>query len=319
MQKLRVGVVRGGPSSEYDVSLRSGATVLKHLSPEKYHPIDILLTRKGEWIVDGLMTDLSAIAHKVDIIWNALHGEFGEDGKVQQQFESFGIPYTGSGPLPSAIAMHKGLTKDRFRELDILTPHGVVIEEDEDVGEAVFRVFRNYAMPVIVKPVSAGSSVGVSLAHNYEELLTSVERAKEWGSVLVEELIHGREATCAVIDSGDGSVHALHPIEIVPAKEKLFFDYEAKYEGKSKEICPGNFTPAESAELRTLAARIHAGLGLRHYSRSDFIVSPRGIYALEVNTLPGMTDASLVPLALKTSGVEISEFIDHIIGLTLAR
>jgi D-alanine-D-alanine ligase len=148
--------------------------------------------------------------------------------------------------------------------------------------------------------------------------VNAISRAREWGEVLVEEWIPGVEATCAVIDSSDG-VFALHPIEIIPAKGKEFFDYEAKYEGKSKEICPGNFTAQETAELRELSARIHTGLGLRHYSRSDFIVSPRGIYALEVNTLPGLTEASLVPLALKTAGVTIPEFIDHVISLALAR
>lgn len=319
MQKLRVGVVRGGPSSEYEVSLRSGATILRHLSPEKYEPLDILLTKNGEWIVDGLLTDLPTLAHRVDLIWNSLHGEFGEDGKFQRQLEHFGIPYTGSSSLPSAIAMNKALTKERFRDLGIRTPHGVVIEEEHDVEEAVFQVFKNYAMPVVVKPTSAGSSVGVTIAENYEELLAGVERAREWGAVLIEEMIRGKEATCAAIDAEDDTVMALHPIEIIPAKGKDFFDYEAKYEGKSREVCPGNFTIGEMDELRSLAARIHRGLGLRHYSRSDFIVSPRGIYALEVNTLPGMTEASLVPLALRTAGVEISEFIDHVIGLALRR
>lgn len=316
---MRIGVVRGGPSSEYEVSLRSGATILKHLDPERYEPIDILLTRKGEWIVGGLLSDLPTIAHRVDVIWNALHGEFGEDGKVQRQFEHFHIPYTGSTSLSSAIAMNKALTKERFKELGIRTPHGTLIEEDASIEVAVFNAFRNYAMPVVVKPVSTGSSVGVTIAENYEQLLAGVEKASEWGAVLVEEMIRGKEATCAVLDTGSGGVLALHPIEIVPAKEKTFFDYEAKYEGKSKEICPGNFTIAEIDEIRRLSARIHQGIGLRHYSRSDFIVSPRGIYALEVNTLPGMTEASLVSLALKTAGVEIPEFIDHVIGLAVAR
>jgi D-alanine-D-alanine ligase len=319
MSKIRVGVVRGGPSSEYEVSLRSGATILKHLDPERYEPIDILLTRKGEWIVGGLLVDLPTIAHRVDVIWNSLHGEFGEDGKVQRQFEHFRIPYTGSTSLSSAIAMNKALTKERFKELGIRTPHGTVIEEDASIEDAVFHVFRNYAMPVVVKPVSAGSSVGVTIAENYEQLLAGVEKASEWGAVLVEEMISGKEATCAVLDTENGGVLALHPIEIIPDTEKSFFDYEAKYEGKSREICPGNFTIAQLDEIRRLSARIHQGIGLRHYSRSDFIVSPRGIYALEVNTLPGMTEASLVPLALRTAGVEISEFIDHVIRLAIAR
>ncbi len=317
MMKTRVGVVRGGPSSEYEVSLKSGASVLKHIPTEKYDPIDILLTKKGEWIVEGKMSDLGTIANKVDILWNALHGEFGEDGKVQRMFEHFRIPYTGSSVLPSAIGMNKKLAKERFAELGISSPKGTSVDLDDDLEDLVFQIFKSYALPVVVKPATSGSSVGVTIAKSFEELMAGVEGARKFGDVLVEEHIRGREATVGVIDGADGTCYALHPIEIVPAKEKAFFDYEAKYEGKSQEICPGNFKLAEMNELRELAARIHRGLGLRHYSRSDFIVSPRGIYALEVNTLPGMTEGSLIPLALRTAGVGLGEFIDHVLQLAV--
>lgn len=317
MQRTRIGVLRGGVSDEYEISLRSGANILKHLDPGTYIARDILLTKNMEWIMDGLLVDILTIANSVDLIWIALHGEFGEDGKIQHLFEQFHIPYTASGVLPSAFAMNKQLTKERFKEFGIRTPTGVVIEKDDDLEEAVFSIFKSFAMPVFIKPVIGGSSNGMSIARNIEQLMDGIENARKYGAVLVEECISGKEATCTVIDGQNGKVYALTPIEIIPDKDREYFDYQAKYEGKSQELCPGNFSQQEDAALRKLAVAIHKGMDLKHYSRSDFIISERGIYALEVNTLPGTTEQSLVPKSLSVSGITMPEFIDHVIGLAL--
>ncbi len=314
--KKRIGVVRGGPSSEYDVSIRTGASILKHLPEDKYIGVDVLITRDGLWHRNGLPASLEDIQHHVDVVWNALHGYYGEDGKIQRELEQFGIPYTGSGVLPSAIAMNKALAKEHVIPLGIKTPRWIVIGEDESLEEGVFRAFHTVGFPAFVKPASGGSSVATRLVKNYHELEDAVEEASAYGDILVEEYIKGREATVCVIDAGDDDVHVLHPIEIVPKGGHEFFNYEAKYaDGGSDELYPGRFTHNESHHLRSLAKRVHQGLGLRHYSRSDFIVSPRGIYFLEANTLPGMTDASLFPKAIQGEGITLSEFIDHIITL----
>jgi len=314
--KKRVGVVRGGPSSEYDVSIRSGGTVLKHLPEEKYIGIDLLITKDGTWHKNGTPTTLEDVQHHVDVVWNALHGYYGEDGKIQRELEQFGIPYTGSGVLPSAIAMNKALAKERVTSLGIKTPRWIVIGEDESLEDGVFRAFRTVGFPAFVKPASGGSSVATRLAKNYRELEDAVEEASAYGDILIEEYIKGVEATVCVIDaSADGEVHVLHPIEIIPTGGNEFFNFDAKYTGTSEEIYPGRFSAEESALLRELSARIHKGLGLRHYSRSDFIVSPRGVYFLEANSLPGMTAESLLPKAVAGEGITLAEFIDHVLTM----
>lgn len=321
MMKLRVGVLRGGPSSEYEVSLKTGASVLQHLPEDKYVPVDIFLDRDGTWHHRGRPIVPTDLSDHVDVVWNALHGHYGEDGKVQKVLEDIGIPYTGSGVLPSAIGMHKAIAKEHLSRAGIRTPEGWLVAEDDDIQEALYDIFRNSKFPLVVKPVTGGSSVATHIVRSYAKLLAAVADAMTYGDVLIEEFVAGREATVGVIDANDdGEVFALPPVEIVPPPDAAFFDYEAKYGGGTSELCPGRFTPEENAELRRLAALAHKALGLRHYSRADFIVSRfRGIYMLEVNTLPGLTSESLLPKALRASGVLLPEFLDHVIGLAIER
>lgn len=317
--QIRVGVVRGGPSHEYPVSLSTGEHVLRRLPRDKYLPVDILLTKKGEWYMNGLQSDLATVAHHVDVVWNALHGAFGEDGKVQQQFESFGIPYTGSGVVASAVGMHKDLAKARFTEAGLLTPRGDLICADDVFGEVAAQIAHMGGLPVVVKPVSGGSSIGASIVRTKEELEQALLLASTYGDMLVEELIEGREATCSVIDAGTAGEHiVLCPIEIIPEGAKKLFDYDAKYAGASEEIIPGRFTLLTLGDIRNLAAKAHRAVGARHYSRSDFIVSPKGIYILEINTLPGLTEQSLTPKALAAADMEFPDFLDHILTLALS-
>ena len=319
MSRLRVGVVRGGPSSEYLVSLKTGENVLRHLNTEKYIATDVLISPRGDWFMNGVRSDLANIAQHIDIAWNAMHGTFGEDGKVQKQFEAFGIPYTGSGVLASAVGMNKEIAKERFVEAGILVARGYTVANDEDLKAAAFRLFHDMHLPVIVKPVAGGSSVATKIVHSFDDLQHALFEASKYGDILIEEFIEGKEATVCVIDSvAIGEHFVLFPIEIVPPPKNEFFDYEAKYSGESKEICPGRFTLTTHSTLRDLATKAHQAIGARHYSRTDFIISPKGIYALEINTLPGLTKESLMPKALKMGGIEFPQFLDHVIGLTMA-
>lgn len=317
MQKIRVGVVRGGPSSEYAISLKTGDNVLKNLDQGKYLPVDILLTTRGDWYMNGARVDLGTVAEQVDVVWNALHGTFGEDGKVQQRFESFGIPYTGSGVLASAIGMNKELAKERFRTAGLRTPYGETVPEDGDFGEAAFRRFKNGTLPVMVKPLASGSSVGVTLARTFSELEEAIEKASQHGDILIEEYVEGVDATVGVVDASNGDQFALHPVEILPPEANAFYDYDAKYGGDSEMICPGRFSPEVAAQLQEMAVAAHRAVGARHYSRTDFIVSPKGIYVLEINTLPGLS--VLFPRSLNAGGVGFPEFLDHVLGLALAK
>jgi len=356
---LKIGVVRGGISGEHSVSLASGAQVLSHLRSEKmaskYKPVDIFIDKEGVWHMDGIPTTLDKVAKRVDVILNALHGDYGEDGKIQQELELMGIPYTGSGPLSSAIGYNKLLTKQEFTKLGIKTPRHMLFPAYQDDFDPVRErprgasasvtsgrlssngvdgpkskyaerrareVWEKMAPPWIVKPLTGGSSMGVHVCKTFESLVNAFEDGMDKNvSVLVEEFIKGKEATVGVIDNfRKQKTYVLPPIEIRVPKTSAFFDNEVKYNGKSQEICPGNFSEEEKRELERLASLIHIGLDLSHYSRSDFIVHPKkGIYALEVNTLPGLTGESLMPKALRAVGSDLPEFIEHIINLARKR
>lgn len=330
IDKVRVGVLRGGISPEYDVSLKTGGAVLRHLPKEKYHPVDVLLTKEGEWNVNGVPADIPTLAKKVDIVFNALHGEYGEDGKVQRLFDNFSIPYTGSGALSSAIGMNKALSKESYKRAGLCTAPHIVIEgarirEDVHIPHAfqklVFDILERIPVPFVAKPVCGGSSVGTHIVREDMELPDVLLKLAlhDW-DIMFESFVAGREATCGVVDNFRGEEHyTLLPIEIRPIASRPFFDYEAKYGGGSEEICPGNFSRQESRVIQNMARLAHKTLGLRHYSRSDFIVTPRGIYILETNTLPGLTEQSLIPKSLHAVGSTLPEFLDHVLTLAMNR
>src|SRR3989344_7062342 len=169
MYKVHVGVLRGGPSSEYEVSLKTGGQVLKHL-PDKYHSHDILITKDGLWHMAGVPRDPESILKHLDVVFNALHGEYGEDGKVQSILESHNKCYTGSRSLPSAMAMNKELTKKWFKKEGIKTPLSTVVERGEDIKKRAVHLFKTFPQPSIIKPISHGSSFGISVAHTIPEI-----------------------------------------------------------------------------------------------------------------------------------------------------
>ena len=322
---VRVGVLRGGPSNEYDVSLRSGAAVLSILSKhyeDDYKARDIFIDRQGNWHMDGQAISPADIIYRIDVAFNALHGTYGEDGKVQSLLESHGIPFTGSGSLGSAVGMNKSLSKKILKDHGIKSPFGIEISSKkilENPENVVRGLFNTFIMPAVVKPVASGSSVGVSVVSYYDKLAPALEEAARHSDmVMIEEFIPGIEATCGVIEGFRGhELYALPPIEIRPKNK--FFDFAAKYAGESEEIVPATFPHKIKSAIEDLARKIHRALGLRHYSRSDFIIHPRrGIIVLEVNTLPGLTGESLMPKALRAIGSDTHELVDHLIRLAIS-
>lgn len=316
-----VGVLRGGPSREHEVSLKSGAAILAGLPEERFVARDIYIDKNGGWHERGRPTTPERVLRQIDVALIGLHGEYGEDGEVQKLLERFGVPYAGADSFGSYLAMHKLMAKVRAKEVGLLTPESRYIERVED-GETVAReIIHTFSQPVVVKPVGWGSSVGVSVVGGYAPVLAAIEKLFAEGapSVLVEELIRGKEATVGVVENLRGEdLYVLPPVEIVPPKDD-FFSYDAKYSGKTREIVPGNFSRVAAEELRRAAKAIHRALGLRHYSRSDFIVSPKGVYYLETNTLPGLTKESLLPKSLAAVGVPLPDFLGHLVNLALSR
>ena len=322
MSKIKVGVLRGGPSSEYEVSLKTGKSVIDNL-PEQYEALDIFISKDGTWHYSGTPMEPQHVFKKVDVIFNALHGTYGEDGVVQKLMDQFSIPYTGSTALASAVGMNKVLSKKVYNNFNIKTPIHTLIIKGCDISLESARVFKTFPMPAVVKPHCSGSSVGVSIVQTLPELENAIYKALDYSdTAIVEEFIAGREATCGVIDGfRNQEVYSLLPIEIGKSKESTFYDYDAKYISDTQEIiCPGNFTAEEKKNIQEMAIKAHQALGLRHYSRSDFMIHPRrGVYILETNTLPGLTDHSLVPKSLVAIGSSLPEFLDHLITLALKK
>jgi D-alanine-D-alanine ligase len=293
------------------------------LPRERYTVRDIYIDREGIWHERGLRTNPSAVLPSLDVAVVALHGEYGEDGGVQKLLETFGVPYTGSDSFASFEAMHKVIAKEKAKAAGLTVARYHYIEAEEDAEPTIREIIRTYPQPVIVKPARWGSSVGITAPAGYQpvhQAVTGLLKEEDAGGALVEEFIRGTEASVSVVEGIRGEeLYALPPVEIVLHESDPFFTYDAKYSGRTQEIAPGRFSKPVTAELEELARRMHKELRLRHYSRSDFIVSPKGIFYLETNTLPGLTAQSLMPKALASVGIRFSDFIEHIIDLALGR
>ncbi len=317
MHRIRVAVLRGGLSNEYQASLWTGASILEHIDRTKFEPLDIIISKSGEWLFQGKAYLPEHILRIVDVVCIALHGAYGEDGTVQRLIERHGIPYTGSKPFPSYVGMNKILTKDYLKGTDVkVAPHVHVTRESlKDIGRISENIVDMFGPQYIIKPVSSGSSVGTMMVKNpllLPQALTDALSTHE--EVMVEVKVPGREATCGVIERyRDQPLYALPPIEIVPPPHADFFSDAVKYSGETQEICPAQFSHDVKSEIERFAKLVHRTLGLSQYSRSDFIIATDGIYFLEVNTLPGLTKRSLFPKAIEAVGATYADFITHLL------
>jgi len=310
--RIRVALLRGGQSGERAVSLKSGAEVLAHLDRARFEAAEYDPAADLPRLVED------AWAGRLDVAFLALHGPLGEDGSVQGLMELLGLPYTGSGLLASALAMNKEAAKRVFRAAGLPVAPDLVAAGSGD-SEARARAFQTLGSPLVVKPVNLGSSLGLALVRNQDELASALEAVFGLGGpALLEKYLPGREFTCAVIGAG-ANLTPLPPIEIIPAPGHLFFDYSAKYEPcQSEEICPARAAPEIISELQNLAAEAHRALGCRSLSRSDFIFSEGRTYLLETNTLPGLTSASLVPKMARAFGLTFTAFISFLLDDALS-
>ena len=320
--KTRVGVLRGGPSPEYDVSMNTGKTILANL-PDEYEPLDIFISKEGVWHIRGLEKEPYKIIQMIDVAVNATHGTYGEDGNIQKLFEHFHIPYSGSDSLASALGMNKDMSKDIFKRQGLKTPHHILINRDEVLNKTINKINESFLFPIIIKPVNSGSSLGINFVNRSDKvrdaLLNSFEHSP---NLIVEEYITGKEATCGIIEGFRGApFYSLLPVEIVGPEDKYFHNYNSKYvDLKSKYRVPGNFTEEENNQIQKTAILVHQILGLRHYSRSDFILHPkRGLFVLEANTLPELSHRSSFIKSLEAVGGNIKEFLSHLLSKTLGK
>jgi len=292
---VRIGVLYGGWSSEREISILSGMRVASALKNRGYEVVEIDV---GRDIADVLSNN------HIDMAYVMLHGKPGEDGTIQGLLETVGIPYTGSGVLASALAINKVLTKKVFQFSEILTPEFKYPVNSDEIP---------FDPPYLIKPVSEGSSVGMTLVRDKKQHRKAISKAREYGDSFVEKYINGKEITIGIL--GD---LALPILELVPKKE--FYDYEAKYtKGMTEFIIPARLDDAMTKKSKEIALKAHRVLGCRDFSRVDFVVEGGNAYVIEVNTIPGMTELSDIPAEACAMGIEYDELIERILKLALRR
>jgi D-alanine-D-alanine ligase len=307
MKKLTIALLSGGISSEREVSIASGKQVYDALDHNKY----TVIRYDPKTDLHQLVMD----APKIDAALIILHGPFGEDGTIQGLLDLLDIPYQGSGVLGSALGMNKLASKHLYDKSGLLVPPYMVLGQNDAFDED--DCIRTLGLPLVVKPVGSGSSVGISIVKSKDSLKKAVNDAfTQDVNILLEAHIDGIELTGGVL--GNDELAALPLIEIVPDKSYEFFDYEAKYTaGATKEICPARINDAMTEKAQEIAKTAHRALFCKGYSRTDMILKDQDIYVLETNTIPGMTATSLFPQAAGKAGISFSQLLDRLIELSM--
>lgn len=308
-KRLRVAVILGGASSERAVSLKSGSAVAKALDPGRFR---VMLF---DPMVD--LPRLIRYSENLDAALVMLHGRGGEDGAIQGLLDLLGVPYQCSGVLGCALAMDKVMSKERYRQVGLLVAPDVVLHRGQE--DAAELVQSRLGLPVVVKPASEGSSFGVTIVQEGDQLEPALDRAFALDRVvLAEKYLPGREITAGVL--GNWELESLPLVEIIPGEDYSFFDFHAKYQpGASQEICPAELDEATTGQIQRLGRQAHQALGCLGYSRSDFILTPEGPVILETNTIPGMTETSLFPQAAAAAGYSLGALAARLVDLALER
>ena len=291
----KIAVLMGGPGEEREISLQSGKAIQLALEAIGYNVLSITMENK----LGDIISDL----HSVDLVFLGLHGSIGENGTIQGFLESLGIKYTGSDPLSSAICMDKNISKIIARDRKVNTPNWEIVTRGQTLNE------DNSEFPLVIKPNDQGSTVGLTIVHDESELGPALNLAYNYSSsVMVEQFIEGRELTVTLIGG-----KALPVCEIIPSHE--LYDYECKYtSGMSKYVCPADIDLDLTKRVQEITERLFDVLKCRHYSRADFRLDHEdNLWFLEMNTLPGMTDTSLAPMAAKAAGFSFNDLIDRIV------
>lgn len=347
MEKLNLAVIFGGQSLEHEVSLSSAMGVIEALDKNKYNVAPIAITKKGDWLIgekgekyirrfkdlkgkenaigiddaDSLISENDENIFdyfkkdKADLVLPILHGPYGEDGKLQGMLDMISIPYAFSGVLTNSLAMNKAKAKIIVNDARVNVAGDLVVDKNYNLK----NILKKIKFPVVIKPLELGSSVGISIAKNKDDLKKGIKDALSHSKeVVIEEYIKGREFTVTVIGNENPEVLAI--TEIIPVISE-FYDYKAKYEeGGSKHVCPADLTSGIEKKIKENAIRAYKALGCNDLSRADFIWDEKeGIYFIEMNTIPGMTPTSLAPEAAKVAGMSFTELLDKLIKSALER
>lgn len=299
---MRIGVIMGGISTEREVSLQTGQEMIRHLDQSRYEVVSIVIDRREDLIAKVQQAD-------IDLALLALHGQFGEDGTVQGALETLGIPYTGSGVLASSLCMNKELSKLLLAAEGVHTAEGLCWKGMREYDP---QTVERLGYPVIVKPNTGGSSIGIQLVHNEQELLSAVQEACDLDqTILIERYMKGTEITCSIVNG------EVLPIIGIRSAHSEWFDYKAKYEDGGAEEKVIELPAAVEQRVRESALASYRLLQCSVYARVDMILCGDTPYVLEVNTLPGMTANSLLPKSAAAAGISFAGLLDRIIESSL--
>lgn len=329
-KKIRVAVLCGGMSSERDISIQTGRQVADALSTDRYTVSIVSIDAEGRWFLEsGTLsseekhsTDALSLSKLVDVVFIALHGKFGEDGTVQAILEKVNIPYTGSGVVASALGMNKSKCSEVVKNVSVPVPEFFLAREKDDTRLVLENIENTFGFPCVVKPNASRSSVGISIAHNANDVAMSLKKAwREDEAAIVQQYIPGREFSCGVMGNTEQTeIESLPVVEITP-KSSEFFDYGAKYTpNASEEVCPALLPKEVSNSIQRFSILAHTTLGCDGLTRSDFRLDPEGnIFFLEINTIPGQTKTSLCPKEATAAGMTFPEFLEKQILLALRK
>ena len=311
----KIAIICGGDSGEYEISMKSARVVIKHLDKNKYKGYLIEIRGTDWYYVDNsgekhfidkndFSLNLNVESIKFDGVFNAIHGTPGEDGKMQGYLDMLGIPYTSCGIDSSALSFNKHLCNKFISSYGIDVANSLMFQKGEKVDEDM--VVSSLGLPVFVKPARSGSSVGITKVHSKEDIQEAIQKAfTEDDQILIEEFIDGREIACGLINKGDELI--VFPLtEIITTKD--FFDYEAKYtKGMASEITPADVDADVEQDIKTLSAFLFKQMGCKGFVRFDYILSDKGLYFIEVNSIPGITEESILPQMAMAFGMSITE------------
>ena len=318
--KKNIAIIMGGYSSEHGISIKSGNVVYKYLDRDKYHPYRVVITREKwfyldennrEFPVEKSDFSLNIDGNKIhfDCVFNAIHGTPGEDGLMQAYFELLGIRHTSCNHYEAALTFNKRDLLSTLKPYGVPCAQSYFLNKGQDVDEDA--IVEKVGLPCFVKANRAGSSYGVSKVYQKEELGNAIENAfKEDTQIIIESFLDGTEVSVGVI-TYENKVTVLPATEII--SENDFFDFEAKYLGKSKEITPARISEKQESNVRQLAEFIYKTLGLKGYTRSEFIFIGDVPHLLEINTTPGLTEESLLPQQARTAGISLEDLFDSAI------
>jgi D-alanine-D-alanine ligase len=321
MTRVIVGVLRGGTSSEYDLSLKTGSAMHAALPEDRYEVRDILIDKSGMWHSRGTPSTPARALAQVDVVLNALHGGVGEDGTVHRILEQLGIPYAGSRAAASSNTLHKVRMRRKLLEAGIRMPQAVAFSLSKALttGDMAEAVFGRFGPPYVVKPVSEGAGAGIVVARTIAELPDALgDVIDAYGSALVEEFIRGEEVSVGVIHGfRDEEDYVLPPAHVEKAEDILRPQHHV--EGSLRHIVPSPFSHGQKLTLMDVARLAHRALELEHFSRSDMIVTPSVVYLFEVNATPGLYPGASFPPMLESVGSSVTEFLEHAIHLARTR